>query len=225
MCVPQNFIFNHDVSTGISWTTAKDATGHRQGDNPSGGAGVSGAERGTVCFRRDYRSPIGRCDRQFYYYTKAENIKHFSKLVHRANAFRTNSCSSSFTMKSCAYSSIAFLSRDHILVCGQYSCTQIYTVATLTEYRTLIVGVENESTIIKYWYRYSTFHAHGNFIRMFFLGIHFLLINNAFLGALFSQLLPCGCSKSFLAIPGSHERDKQHFLDPPPHSPACSVGS
>jgi len=59
---------------------------------------------------------------------------------------------------------------------------------------------------------------------MFFLALHFLLINNAFLGALFSQLVPCGCCKSFLAIPGSHERDKQHFLGPSPHSPGCSAG-
>jgi len=64
-------------------------------------------------------TPIGRCNRFFYNYTQAENIKHFSELVHRANAFRTSSCNSSFTIRSGVCASIVFLSRDHFLVCGQ----------------------------------------------------------------------------------------------------------
>jgi hypothetical protein len=41
---------------------------------------------------------IGRCDILLYYYTHEENIKHFNELVHRANAFMTSSCNSSFTI-------------------------------------------------------------------------------------------------------------------------------
>jgi hypothetical protein len=76
-------------------------------------AGVGGVNGGNIGFVGDYWTAFGRSGRMFYYCTQTEHIEAFRiaciERVRCANAFRMGSSNSSFTTKSYACTSVAFL--------------------------------------------------------------------------------------------------------------------